>query len=90
MGGNRKRAQKSPKKLTIRAAAKHHNRPAVIPCRLALEDHQEGSATNQNIKTDHSYASHEPSESLKFNFLKKKVLGDITVAHLNVEKILGS
>ena len=36
---------------------------------------------------DHSYTIQEQLETQKFEFLKHKISGDITVGHLNVEKL---
>ena len=88
MGRNRRRDLKSPKKFDICSAAKHHSNPGrMLRFGSPRRDSQEGTSNTTNIETDHSYAVQKQSESQKFDFLKKKISGDITVAHLNVEKL---
>ena len=89
MGRNRTIARKSPKKLAIRSASKHTNKLAPLSRVLLSEDMQPGSSNTLNIQTDHSYATQDRnlSETPRFEFLKNKSSGELTVAHLNVEKL---
>ena len=87
MGGNRQRARKSPKKFKIGSAAKHPMNQPTLPCILNSQDELETTNNAQNIMEDHSYTMQEPAGAQKFEFLKHKTLGDLTVGHLNVEKL---
>ena len=53
---------------------------------MTSQEEQETIINAQNIVADHSYTMQEQLKTQKFEFLKHKISGDITVGHLNVEK----